>query len=243
MNNIRFWCVPICFAVLILDGCAVHRDNQGRYVISPDITPLLGEVVEERSMSDGKTVTLRKLNNQWSLKSGLISHVVPLGELVDAKIIHVDKVGEEVNVLLGTLSPTCRKTYQLISFGKNVSKASKWDIADTDCMNRDQPFVYVQTGENEQYLDVVRGEHEKHVVRFIYTEGELYRTRSVLLPKNNAALSVTDASKGRASSAHPASSHSPSAASGASSTSNIIVPAKLNFGKPVRQEKVVVDLM
>jgi hypothetical protein len=98
--RIRALVVSACFAVLILGGCAVHRDDRGKYIFSADNAQLFGEKVDERSLPDGNTITLRKLDNQWSLKFGRTFRVATLGKLAGAKIMHVDKIGEDVNVLL-----------------------------------------------------------------------------------------------------------------------------------------------
>ena len=269
----RFWIVFICLVTMIFGGCAIQRDSRGRQVISTDIAQLLGEVMDERPMPDGSMATLRRLDGQWCLKFGVVSRMVSLGKLANAKILRIDKVGESTNILLATISPNCQQTVVLVNLGRDIAKAGKWDIVSTSCRSNEQPQVYVQAGENEEIIDVVRGGNVKRLTRFIYKDGEVYRTREVALPKEQSASSSGGAEKGRTASVasakptptsvpaptsmpatpipKPQTAASPSApgavtvsdSPNARSSENFVIPAHLDFGKPVRHEKVVVDLM
>jgi hypothetical protein len=215
---------------------------------------LLGEVMDERPMPDGSSATIRKLGNQWSLKFGIVSRMLSLGNLADAKILSVSQVGDSVNVLLSTLSPSCQQTDMLVNLRKNTTKVNKWDIASTHCNSSEQPSLYVKTGKNEEYIDVVRGDSVKRMTRFIYRGGELYRTREVILPKEQVAQPARTTKKKEqvtrsglpvtpTATATPTSGTVSSATGALQPAADMVIPARLDFGTPVRQEKVTVDLM
>ncbi|MDH0200096.1 hypothetical protein [Comamonas aquatica] len=168
-------------AVLALTGCAVQYDKRGRAMYSADLAELFGDVVDTQPLPDSQDpVTLRRMNDQWSLKLGNIARVVALGKLNSGRIVNVSQVGNAINILLEISTPQCARQYRLVSVAARA-KANVWPL-DIPCSN---VVPQVQTGQVEQYIDFVVG---SRVSRFVYRDGKFRRNQDVVLPAGMTSL-------------------------------------------------------
>jgi hypothetical protein len=261
-------CVLMLVIALCFSGCAVQSSGN-KIIFSTDYAQVMGEVVDEAKMADGSTVTLRRLGNDYSLKFGVISRMVPLGKLSGGRILNVTPLGSATNILLETetgKNASCPR-YVMVSLSGTV-RADKWNIPG-NCRQRP---VRILTGQDVEAVDFVDG---KDIFRYTFQGGNLFRSKATLPQEKTAstrapssssspAASQTHKSAPKSSSTRTASAASPPPAAAKTDRSSakdsgtqtsaaasvpaqrkdddITLPKNLDFGKPQEMEKISIDL-
>jgi hypothetical protein len=241
-------------AALCFSGCAVQSQGN-KIVFSTDYTQILGEVVDETKMTDGSVVTLRRMGNDYSLKFGVISRMVPLGKLAGGKILNVTKLGNATNILLETRTGknTSCPRYVIVSLSSLV-RADKWDIPG-NCQQRP---VRILSGQDIEVVDFVDG---KKMFRYTLHNGNLFRSEANIPKKQTDKASARRAPSSSAPVAAPSSPKPPvvsktnspspdiSSTRTTSTTSaptqqddSVTLPQDLDFGKPREIKKISIDL-
>jgi hypothetical protein len=208
-------CILMLVAVLCFSGCAV-QSRGNKIVFSTDYAQLMGEVVDEAKMADGSTVTLRRLGDDYSLKFGVISRMVPLGKLAGGRILNVTPLSNATNILLETdtgKNASCPR-YVMVSLSGTV-RADKWDIPG-NCRQRP---VRILTGQDVEAVDFVDG---RDIFRYTFQGGNLFRSKATLPPEKTASTRTPSSSSSSAASQtnkptpKPSSTRTTSTASAAS---------------------------
>lgn len=174
VDSIKIYCPRLwilCIVTCSLNaGCAINVTPWGHVNFGFDNAQLYGKTESSFMLPDGGSVTLRKLNNDYSLKIDRYFRVVSIGPGIKAKILSTSKVGDYSLVWVEKQMGNCvnRCLYSTVLIAIKGFEVKVWEINGED----DVPYITVTP--TAAAIDVPGVTSSAKSKRYVFSEGQLY---------------------------------------------------------------------